>query len=76
MVFSGGGRDHRGVGEWEAQTVGYKIGSRMYCTTWGLYSIFYKNCTWNVTFKNYIKFLTKIKNKVEFGVGAVCSWHI
>ena len=22
------------VGEWEIQTTGYKIGSKMYCTTW------------------------------------------
>ena len=31
----GGGRDTIGVREWEVQTIGYKIGSEMYCTTWG-----------------------------------------
>ena len=30
------GRGNIGVGEWEIQTVGYKIGSRIYCTTWGI----------------------------------------
>lgn len=63
-------------GWWETEITGYKIGSRMYCTTWGLWSIFYNNCIWKVTFKNYIKFLTKIKNKMEFGVEVVSSWHI
>ena len=28
------GRGNIGVGE--IQTIGYKIGSRMYCTTWGI----------------------------------------
>ena len=28
-----------------------KIGSRMYCTIWGIYSIFCNNCRWRVTFK-------------------------
>ena len=35
VVASGGGRGNIGVGEWEAQTTECKIGSRMYCTTWG-----------------------------------------
>ena len=31
----GGGRGTIGVGEWEIQTIGCKIGSEMYCTTQG-----------------------------------------
>ena len=34
-----GGRDNIGVQEWEVQTIGCWISSRMYCTTLG-YSIF------------------------------------
>ena len=29
----GGGRGKIGAGEWEAQTIGCHIGSRIYCTT-------------------------------------------
>ena len=40
VVASGGDcgatRGNIGVAEWEVQTIGYKIGSRMYCTTWGI----------------------------------------
>ena len=32
----GRGRGIIGVGEWEVQTIGYKVGLRMYCTTWGI----------------------------------------
>ena len=39
---------------WEVESTGCKKSSRMHCTTWGLLSIFYNNCTWIVTFKNYI----------------------
>lgn len=34
------------------QTIGYKTGSRMYCSTWGAEPIFSNNCMWKVTFKN------------------------
>ena len=30
------------MGEWEAQTVGCKVGSRMYCTAWEIWLIFCK----------------------------------
>ena len=49
------GKGNIGVGEWEVQTIGCKIGSRMYCTTRGIQPTFYNNCKWNVTFKNCIK---------------------
>ena len=32
----GGGKGNKGLGEREVQTIGCKIGSRMYCTTWGI----------------------------------------
>ena len=41
------------MGEWEVQTTGFKIGSRMYCTSWGIQPRFYNTCNWKVTFKNY-----------------------
>lgn len=31
-----GGRGYIRAGEWEVQTIGCKIGSKMYCTTWGI----------------------------------------
>ena len=40
-----------GWGEWDGQTLGCKIGSRMYRTTWGIEPIFCNNCEWSVTFK-------------------------
>ena len=45
-----------GVGEWDVQIIGYKIGSRIYCTTRGIEPIFCNNCKWKVTFKNCILF--------------------
>lgn len=71
-----GGGQYRGGGVVGDRNYWVQDRLRMYCTTWGLWSIFYNNCIWKVTFKNYIKFLTKIKNKVEFGVEVVSSWHI
>ena len=42
--------------------LGCKIGSRMYCTTWGIQPIFCNSCKWKVTFKNAkIKFFKKEK---------------
>ena len=49
------GRGNIGVGEWEIQTMGCKIGSWLYCTTWGIEPIFCNNYKWKVTFKNCIK---------------------
>ena len=40
-----------GLGEWEVQIIGCKIGSRMYHTTQGIQPIFCNNCKWEVTFK-------------------------
>ena len=34
VVTSGRWGDNIGVEDWEAQTIGCKIGSRKYCTTW------------------------------------------
>lgn len=31
------------VGEWEVKTIGYKIGSKIYVTTWGIQPIFFNN---------------------------------
>ena len=60
------------VEEWEVQTIGCKIGSRMHCTTRGIESIFYNNCKWKVTFENCIKFL-KIKNKKLYSIKKIVS---
>ena len=35
-VVMSGGTSSMGVGEGEIENVGCKIGSRMYCTTWGI----------------------------------------
>ena len=61
------GGSNIGVGEWEVQTTGCKIGSRMYCTTRGMQPIFSNNCKWKLTFKNCIKFkkLNKKEKKLE-----------
>ena len=55
VVTSKWERSDRGVGEWEAQTIECKMGSRMYCTTLGIWSIFCNNYKWKVTFQNCIK---------------------
>ena len=47
------GRGNIGVEEWEVHTLGYKIGSKMYCTT---QRIFWKNCM----VKQYGKYPLKI----------------
>ena len=58
LVVTSGERERRGnigVGEQEVQTIGCKIGSRIYCTTWEIQPIFCNDCKWSVTFKNCIK---------------------
>ena len=56
-VCGGGWRDISiGMEEWEVQTLGCKIGSSMYCTTWGIQSIFCNNCKGKVTFKSSVSF--------------------
>ena len=58
----GWGRDISvGMEEWEVQIRGYETGSRMYCTTWGIQSIFCNNCKWKVTFKNSISFFKLLR---------------
>ena len=54
-VEGGPGVDNTGIGEWKVQTAGCKVGSRMYCTTWGIQAIFCSNSKWKVTIKNWIK---------------------
>ena len=54
MVTSVARAQHKG-GEWEVQITEYKVGSVIYCTTWGIHPIFCKNCKWSETFKNCIK---------------------
>ena len=49
------GKGSTDVGVWEVQTVGYKIDSRLYCTTWGIEPVFCNNCKWEVIFKNFIQ---------------------
>ena len=44
-------RGNTGAGERDIQTTGYKIGSRMHCTTQEMEPIFCNNCKWKVTFK-------------------------
>lgn len=44
----------------QVHTTGYKIGSRVYYITQGIYPIFCNNCKWIVTFKNYIKIFLKL----------------
>ena len=53
MVFSGawGRGEIQAWEEWESQTIGYKMGSRMYCTTRGVQPIFCNNRKCKVTFK-------------------------
>ena len=36
------------VGKWKVQILGYKMGLRMYCTTWGIQPIIYNNYKWKV----------------------------
>jgi len=38
-------------GRWEAQRVGYNIGSRMHCVTHGILASIFNNCKWKMTFK-------------------------
>ena len=45
------GMGSTGVGEGEAQTIGCKTGSRMYCTTWVIQPAFCDHAKWKVTFK-------------------------
>ena len=65
-----GGRGNVGMGKGEVQTVGYKIGSRMYCIALGILPIFCNNCKWKINFKNYMKTKkrkreTKKKDKID-----------
>ena len=46
-----GGRTIQRLGGWEVQTIEYKIGSRMYCATWGIEPIFCNNCKWEKPLK-------------------------
>ena len=55
VTKEGEGRGSLGVGKWGVQTIGYKIGSRVYCTAWGTEPIFCNNCKWKVSFKNCTK---------------------
>ena len=52
---------YTGAGQWETQTTGYKMGSRMYHTIQGRQPIFCNNCKWKVTYNSYIK-MFKSKN--------------
>lgn len=74
MVTSGGGRGSIGVGKWEVQATGYKIGSGMYCTTQETGPITCKNCTWKVTFKHWIKSILKIIIKKQTNTQKELSW--
>ena len=47
-----GERGNTGVGKLEVQTIGCRIGSRMYCTAWRIYPVFCNRCKQ----KNCIKF--------------------
>ena len=47
----GRGRGTIGVGKWEIQTPGYKIGSSMYFTTWGIQLIMCNNYKLKITIK-------------------------
>ena len=47
----GKGRGNIGRGEWKVQTIGYKIGSRMYFVI----------TKWKVTFKNCVQFFFNFK---------------
>ena len=49
-TVTSGGSNIR-VKEWEVQTTGYKIGSRIYCKTQGTEPVFCNNCIWKVIFK-------------------------
>ena len=49
-LFLGGGSNTE-VGEWKVETIGYKMQSRVYCTTQGIQSISCNNCKWKVIFK-------------------------
>ena len=46
--------DNIRIGEWETQTIGGKIDSKMYQTTGRIQPIFC-NCKWKVTIWNFIK---------------------
>ena len=61
------GRGNTGVGERDIQTTGYKIGSRMHCTTQGMEPIFCNNFNWTVTFKDI--HLKKISFWIVAGFG-------
>ena len=72
MVSVGRGEGQYSGGQWEVQTVVCKIGSRIYCTTWGTEPIFCNNRKWSVTFKNCIKIYMEekqVNKKIQiFGV--------
>ena len=40
---------HREVGEWKVETIGCKMGSRIYCVTRGIKPIFCNNCKCNLS---------------------------
>ena len=52
------------LAEWEAQTAGCKMGSRMYCTAWEIQPIFGNNCKWKVTFQHHVTEFLKIRNDI------------
>ena len=56
------GRGNMGIGEWEVQTTGFKIDSRMYWATQKIQQRFCNTCKYKVTFKNCIK---RKKIKIE-----------
>ena len=49
----------------EAQIIGCKMSSRMYCTTWGIESIFCNNCKCKITFKNCIKIFLYFRKRTS-----------
>ena len=61
LVVASGKRGKRQFrsGEGETQAIWNKIGSKMYCKTWGIWPIFYTNCKWKLIFKNCIKIFKK-----------------
>ena len=61
VVASGksGKRGNLGVRRGRQQDIWNKIGSKMYCKTWGIRPIFYNNYKWKVIFKNCMRILKK-----------------
>lgn len=61
-------RRNVGVGDWEAQTIRCKIGSKMYYTTQGIKPMSYSNYKSKVTFKNckiFLNYLKRMSSKFE-----------